>query len=200
MEAFIDRHEELAWLREGWASGRPEFRILFGRRRVGKSALLDQFARDKRTIVYQAVEGTTPDQLRDLTAAVLACQDDPVLRESPLATWGQALATFGRLAQSGPLLVILDEYQYAAEADPTLASQLQRWWSRDAGALPLYLILCGSYIRFFVHNVLTGPAYGRSTGSLQLRPLGYRQMAAFFPWWSHEDHIRTYAITGGMPH
>lgn len=122
------------------------------------------------------------------------------MRAAPLANWGQALATFQRLAQSGPLLVILDEYQYMAEADSSLASQLQRWWSRDVGALPLYLILCGSYIRFFVQNVLAGPAYGRTTGSLQLRPLGYRQAAAFFPNWSHEDHVRAYALTGGMPY
>ena len=200
MEQFIDREAELAWLREGWAEDRPQFRILFGRRRVGKSALLDRFAHGTRAIVYQAVEGTTGDQLRDLTAAVLACADDPVLRAAPLANWGQALATFARLAGEGPLLVILDEYQYAAEADPTLASQLQRWWSRDVGVLPLYLVLCGSYIRFFVQNVLTGPAYGRNTGSLQLRPLGYRQAAAFFPGWSHEDHVRAFAVTGGMPH
>jgi len=200
MEQFIDREAELAWLREGWAEDRPQFRILFGRRRVGKSALLDRFARGMRAIVYQAVEGTVGDQLRDLTAAVLACADDPVLRAAPLANWGQALATFARLAREGPLLVILDEYQYAAEADPTLASQLQRWWSRDVGALPIYLVLCGSYIRFFVQNVLTGPAYGRNTGSLQLRPLGYRQAAAFFPGWSHEDHVRAFAVTGGMPH
>jgi AAA+ ATPase superfamily predicted ATPase len=60
--------------------------------------------------------------------------------------------------------------------------------------------LCGSYVRFFVQNVLTGPAYGRSTGSLQLRPLGFRQAAAFFPHWSHEDHVRAFAVTGGMPY
>jgi AAA+ ATPase superfamily predicted ATPase len=197
---FIGRDAELTWLRDGWASGQPQFRVLYGRRRVGKSALLDQFAAGTRTIVYQAVEGTTADQLSDLTAAVLACEDDPVLRAAPLANWDQALATFQRLAQSGPLLVILDEYQYAAEADPTLASHLQRWWSRDVGTLPIYIILCGSYIRFFVQNVLTGPAYGRNTGSLQLRPLGYRQAALFFPQWSHEDHVRAFAVTGGMPH
>ncbi|HZS91417.1 MAG TPA: ATP-binding protein [Chloroflexota bacterium] len=200
MASFIDREQELAWLGEGWASGRPQLRILFGRRRVGKSALLDQFATGRRAIIYQAVEGTTVDHLRDLTSAILACEDDPVLRAAPLANWEQALAICQRLAQSGPLLVILDEYQYVAEADPTLASQLQRWWSRDVGTLPIYLILCGSCIRFFVQNVLTGPAYGRNTGSWQLRPLGYRQAAAFFPAWSHDDHIRAYAVTGGMPH
>ena len=197
---FVDREEELVWLHRGLESGTPQFRILYGRRRVGKSRLLDKFAEGARKIVYQSVEGTTVDQLRDLTIAVLECEDDPVLRAAPLANWDQALATFSRMAQSGPLLVILDEYQYAAEADTSLASKLQRWWSREAVTLPIYLILCGSYVRFFVQNVLTGPAYGRNTGSWQLRPLGYRQAAAFLSDWSHEDQIRAYAITGGIPH
>lgn len=76
---FLDRQEELVWLQDGWNSGRAEFRILYGRRRVGKSALLDQFAAGKRKVVYQAVEGTTTDQLRDLTQAVLQCESNPVL-------------------------------------------------------------------------------------------------------------------------
>jgi uncharacterized protein len=104
------------------------------------------------------------------------------------------------MAASGPLLVILDEYQYAAESDPGLASRLQRWWSRDATRLPLYLVLCGSYVRFFVQNVLTGPAYGRNTGSLQLHPLDYRAAALFVQEWQPEDRIRAYAVTGGVPH
>lgn len=197
---FLNRESELAWLEEGWRSGSAELRILYGRRRVGKSALLDEFARGKRHVMYQAVEGSTADQLRDLTAAVLACLDDSVLRAAPLANWEAALAYLARMAQDGHLLVVLDEYQYAAESDPTLASHLQRWWSRDAVRLPIYVVLCGSYARFFVNNVLTGPAYGRNTGVLQLKPLGYRQAADFFPNWSPEDKIRAYAVTGGVPH
>jgi AAA+ ATPase superfamily predicted ATPase len=200
---FLNPHTELDWLGQGWSSGRAELRILYGRRRVGKSALLDEFARGKRHIVYQAVEGTTTDQLRDLTDAILACQDDPVLRAAPLPNWDAALAYLARLARLAaeqPLLVLFDEYQYLAEADPTLASRLQRWWSRQASQVPIYLILCGSYIRFFVKNVLTGPAYGRTTGALQLKPLGYRDAALFFPDWSYEDRVRAYAILGGVPH
>lgn len=197
---FLNRARELAWLEEGWATGRPQLRILYGRRRVGKSALLDAFAHGKRHVLYQAVEGSTPDQLRDFTAAILAVEDDPGLRAAPLANWDAAFAHLARMAASGPLLVILDEYQYTAEADPTLASRLQRWWSREAARLPLYLVLCGSYVRFFVKNVLTGPAYGRNTGSLQLRPLGYQDTALFFPDWSPDDLVRAYAVTGGIPH
>jgi uncharacterized protein len=200
---FLDRERELAWLAEGWPPGSPgraELRILYGRRRVGKSALLDEFARGKRHVLFQAVEGTPADQLRDLTAAVLACEDDPVLRAAPLANWDAALAHLSRMAAAGPLLVIFDEFQYVAEADPTLASRLQRWWSREAVRLPLYLVLCGSYVRFFVKNVLTGPAYGRNTGAWQLTPLGYRQAAEFYAGWSAEDKVRAYAVAGGVPH
>lgn len=197
---FTDRARELAWLEEGWASGRGELRILYGRRRVGKSALLDAFARGKRHVLFQAVEGTMADQLRDLTASILALEDDAGLRAAPLANWDAAFAHLARMGSNGPLLVILDEYQYVAESDPTLASRLQRWWSREATRLPIYLVLCGSYVRFFVKNVLTGPAYGRNTGSLQLHPLGHREAALFFPSWSPEDWIRAYAVTGGVPH
>jgi AAA+ ATPase superfamily predicted ATPase len=198
---FLNRAAELAWLQQGgWSSGKAEFRILFGRRRVGKSALLDEFARGKRHVLYQAVEGSAADQLRDFTAAILAAEDDAGLRAAPLANWDAAFAHLARMTASGPLLVIVDEYQYAAEADPTLASRLQRWWSREAANLPIYLVLCGSYVRFFAKNVLTGPGYGRNTGSLQLRPLSYRDAALFFPKWSPEDRVRAYAVTGGIPH
>src|SRR5947208_1822333 len=103
---FHNRTDELAWLEAGRGSGRAQLRILYGRRRVGKSALLDEFARDKRHIIYQAVEGTVADQLRDLTEAILACQDDPVLRAAPLSNWEAALAYLAQLATSSPLLVI----------------------------------------------------------------------------------------------
>jgi AAA+ ATPase superfamily predicted ATPase len=196
---FLDRARELAWLEHDSGTDGAQFRILYGRRRVGKSALLDEFARGKRVLLYQAVEGGVADQLRDLTAAILATEDDAGLRAAPLANWDAAFAHLSRMAASGPLLVILDEYQYAAESDSTLASRLQRWWSRDANRLPIYLVLCGSYVRFFVKNVLTGPAFGRNTGSLQLRPFNYRDAALFFPGWSAEDRVRAYAVTGGVP-
>ncbi|MGH2367698.1 MAG: ATP-binding protein, partial [Chloroflexota bacterium] len=59
---------------------------------MGKSALLDAFATGKRHVMVQAVEGSTADQLRDLTRAILTCEDDPVLRAAPLANWEAALA------------------------------------------------------------------------------------------------------------
>ena len=78
--AFQNRVEELAWLEGGWSSGRAELRALHGRRGIGKTALLDEFAAGKRRVVFQAADGTVADHLGALTDAILACQDDPVLR------------------------------------------------------------------------------------------------------------------------
>ncbi|HZR00395.1 MAG TPA: hypothetical protein VFC93_16455, partial [Chloroflexota bacterium] len=88
---FVNRSDELAWLVEGW-DGSPQFRILYGRRRVGKSTLLDEFARSRRAVVYQAVEGTVQDHLRDVTAALAEFTDDPVLRAGPLPNWQAVLS------------------------------------------------------------------------------------------------------------
>src|ERR1700674_5767384 len=96
--SFLDRARELAWLEQGSAASPGQFRILYGRRRVGKSALLDEFARGKRHVLYQAVEGSAADQLRDLTTAVLATEDDAGLRAAPLANWDAAFVHLARMA------------------------------------------------------------------------------------------------------
>ncbi|MDE3075283.1 MAG: ATP-binding protein, partial [Chloroflexota bacterium] len=100
---FVDRESELSWLEDGM-NGRPQFRILYGRRRTGKSRLLDEFVANKRHIIYQAVEGSTQDHLADLTAAIIAHEHDPVLAAAPLGNWDAALAYFTRLATTGPIV------------------------------------------------------------------------------------------------
>jgi hypothetical protein len=169
---------------------------------MGKSALLDEFARGRRAIVYQAVEGTTADHLRDVTRELADFSDDPVLRAGPLPNWQAVLSYAARLAAREPLLFVLDEYQYAAEADDTLASVVQRWWSREVENqnIPLYFVICGSYVRFFERKVLNGPMYGRNTGIWRLTPLRCADAALFFPAWSPEDQVRAFAVAGGVPY
>jgi AAA+ ATPase superfamily predicted ATPase len=198
---FVNRARELLWLTDG-CDGRPQFRILYGRRRLGKSAVLDEFARGRRAVVYQAVEGTTQDHLRDVTAELATFTDDPVLRAGPLPNWQAVLSYVAGLAATEPFLFVIDEYQYAAEADDSLASVIQRWWSREVEArdIPLYFVICGSYIRFFEKKVLNGPMYGRNTGIWRLTPLRCADAALFFPEWSVDDQLRAHAVLGGVPY
>lgn len=205
MTAFVDREEEIEALEELWGS-RFQLALLWGRRRVGKTRLLDEFAAGKPTITFQADEGTATEQLARLTDRILAYRDDAALRAQPLSNWDAAIATILRLARHAkrdghPLLLVLDEFPRLVVSTPRLPSLLQ-----DAiedirrEDLPLFLVLAGSQITLYEHHVLHGPLYGRRTWGEQLPPLGYRDAARFFAAWSPADRLRAWALLGGVPY
>lgn len=204
MSVFIDRHDELNALNELWGM-RPQVALLWGRRRVGKSALLQRFAEGKPAISFQADQGTESEQLRLLTERILAYRPDPVLAAASLANWDQALAyllVLARIAKTDghPLLAVLDEFPYLVTSTPRLPSAIQAVLEDVRhDDLPLFLVLAGSQIAMFEEHVLLGPLYGRRTWGEQLPPLGYREAGQFFPGWNAADRLRAWAILGGVP-
>lgn len=198
---FIDRRDELDLLETRWAQGSAELLVIWGRRRVGKTELLSRFVKDRRGLLFEATAGTTADQLGDLTRVLAETTGDALLREQPLTSWLAALVAIERFATER-CAVVLDEFQYLAQADPGLPSLLARWWRETGRHLPLMLFLSGSEISFFERAVLGhGSAlFGRRTGQLQVAPFGYREAALFVPGWSDEDKVRAFAVWGGMPY
>lgn len=205
MASFVDRDDELAALEELW-DGRFQLALLWGRRRVGKSRLIQQFAAAKPTITYQADEGTAVEQLARLTDRLLAYREDAALRAQPLAIWDAAIATILRLGRESkreghPLLIVLDEFPRLVVSTPRLPSLLQ-----DAiedikrEDLPLFLVLAGSQISLYERHVLHGPLFGRRTWGEQLPPLGYREAGEFFPGWTPADKLRAWGLLGGIPY
>ena len=205
MAGFVDRTHELEALGELWGA-HFQLALLWGRRRVGKTRLIQQFAEGRPGIIYQADEGTATEQLARLTEQVLAYRDDASLRAQPLGNWDAAIATLLRFAreakQTGqPLLVVLDEFPRLVLATPRLPSLLQAAIEdvrRDD--LPLFLVLAGSQIALYERHVLHGPLYGRRTWGEQLPPLGYREAGEFFPGWSATDRLRAWTLLGGIPY
>jgi len=202
---FVDRDTDLAEMESRWGL-RPQFYLLWGRRRVGKSALIRHFADGKDAVIYQAVTGTATDQLALLTRRINAWRVDPVLEAAPLASWAQAFAYLERLgrerkAAGKPLLVVLDEFQYVAKSDASIISRLADLYETvKHEELPLFFIISGSAINFFEDEVIIGKLFGRRTGGGLLRPLGYRDAGSFFPDWSAADRARAWAVLGGMPY
>lgn len=205
MTGFIGREQELADLEGLWGM-RYQMALLYGRRRVGKTRLISEFADGKPTISYQADEGTATEQLARFTERIIAYRPDPVLTAQPLANWPAAIATIMRLAreakaQAHPLLLVLDEFPRLVVSTPALPSILQAAIEdikRDD--LPLFLVLAGSQIGMFEKHVVHGPLYGRRTWGERLPPLSYREAAGFFPGWTHADRLRAWALLGGIPY
>lgn len=196
---FYNRDDELDALGRRWTGGKPQFFVVWGRRRVGKTELLARFLEGTRGFMFEATEGLEPDHLADLTDILAAETGSPLLAAQPLANWPAALAAIEQYVTE-PTVIILDEFQWIARATADIGSQLNRWWRTTGSKLPIFLILSGSEVSFFEKEVLTGAMYGRRTGQQQLSPFSYDAAGLFFPDWSPEDRIRAYAVCGGMPY
>src|SRR4051794_33811568 len=169
---FLDREAELNRLAQWWTSGETEFVTVFGRRQVGKTELLVRFIADKRAIYFYADRQVTAAQLRAFTDQVLSLEDDPVLRVQPFTTWEAALTYTLRLAERQRLAIVIDEFSYAADADPALPSVIQRLWdtARRHGN-QAFLILCTSFTEAVErHFQADGPLYRQRTRELRLEP------------------------------
>lgn len=196
---FVNREQELSTLAQLYQSNRAELFVLYGRRRVGKTELLRAFCQDKRAIFYQADLGSEGMLLANFSRAIgEALYSNPGL---VFDSWDAAFNEIARAARSERLVVVLDEFGYLAQANPTLPSILQRLWDTRLKDTRVFLILCGSYISVMEREALTyrAPLYGRRSGQCLLEPLEFRAVTQFFPKFNATDKIRAYAIVGGVP-
>lgn len=210
---FLGRDRELAFLDELHASTRPELFVLYGRRRVGKTELLQQFCAKRRAVYFLAAQVREKDNLRAFRDALAAALDEPLAAQVEFADWTAALNFCAELSKPGAtppasektgrgrLVVVLDEFPYLCESTRGLTSQLQRFWDTKGKLSNLVLVLCGSQVSFMENEVLAerSPLFGRRTAQRKLAPLEPEATLPFFPKWSVRDRVLAYAILGGMP-
>ena len=198
---FINRHQELAALERMFQSEIAEFFVLYGRRRVGKTELLSQFCKDKKSIYFLASQLKERDHLRQLTEITRHVINDPLLRNLVFDDWESAFIYLAQQSEEERLVLVLDEFQYLCEDNAALPSLIQRFWDLHGKNSKLFLILCGSQVSFMEREVLAerSPLYGRRTSQLKLMPLSYRDSGYFFSGYSAKEKLITYGILGGIP-
>ncbi len=202
-KSFIGREAELGTLNRLWDTPGAELVLVWGPRRVGKSFLLNEFARGKRAVIYTATERAPELELADFSdrvRQVLTPGPRDVLASGPFRSWDEALRYLAGASERQRLLVVLDEFSYLVESDPSLASVIQRFWDNEARSSKLHLILCGS-----ATSVLEGlgaeraPLFGRFSARVQIHPFSFKAAAEFNEKLSAVDLCRVYGVIGGMP-
>jgi uncharacterized protein len=198
---FIGRDRELEVLNELHDSGNPELFVLYGRRRVGKTELLQQFCEGKRAVYYLAAQVRDRDNLRGFRDALKDSLTDPLVEGIEFPDWSTALGFAAERAGGERLVIVLDEFPYLCESSKGLPSQLQKFWDTRGKKSSLMLVLCGSQVSFMEKEVLAerSPLFGRRTGQRRLEPLLPMHTLSFFERWSVKDRILAYAVLGGMP-
>ena len=195
---FVGREAEIGRLRRSADKGTFQMAVIYGRRRVGKTALMAEFAKGRRTLFFTALEQSDADNLRDLAGAASDFFGSSVLFES----WKDAFSYIADQAAEEPFVFVFDEFPYAAKRHPALPSELQVVIDHRMKQTGLFVILCGSNQGFMESEVLgsKSPLYGRRTLQIKLAPLGYRDAARMLDGLDPQDAFRAYACFGGVPY
>jgi AAA+ ATPase superfamily predicted ATPase len=200
---FVNRERELADLADFWQRPEAQLVVVYGRRRTGKTTLLVHFVQDKPHLFWVADRFPAPTLLRDFSQGIYRLEhpDAPPSPDFAYPDWEMAFRSLGRLAQERRIVVVLDEFPYAVEAEPALPSLLQRLWDHELKQSRLLLVLCGSHIGMMERELMTyrAPLYGRRSGQLLIRPMDLSALRQFFPQWSLIQQVTAYAILGGIP-
>lgn len=209
MYSFLGREAELVELerelREVQASGRGRFVWLRGRRRVGKSRLVQELC-DRTGLPYvyfQAPQRDREGALADFAdaAAVADLPGASLFAGTRFAGWSQALGAVTASATSErPLIVVIDELPYLVEGDPGFAADLQHAWDRILEGRPVLLIAVGSDVRMMEELVRErSPLHGRPTRQMRIVPLDPATVGKLGGADTAADVFDRYLVVGGLP-
>jgi len=196
---FIGREKELNLLHERYESNKFQCIVIYGRRRVGKTALINEFIKDKDVVMYTGLEMDAQRNLEELSKAVF--KNDIYPTGTLLQGYQTVLEIVLEMAQKKKVIFAIDEYPYLAKAFPGISSLLQVQIDHKFQNTNLFLILCGSSMSFMENQVLGyhSPLYGRRTAQIKLFPFDFFETKKFFTKFTPEETAIIYGITGGTP-
>ena len=196
---FIGRERELASLNEFYEKDGIGMTVIYGRRRIGKSTLITEFVKDKKTIFYTATKVGKNRNL-ELFSKQVVDLFLPGVENISFNTIEAVFDFIDKNVKDDKLILVIDELPYWAEKDNALLSVLQKYIDTVWNNKNLKIILCGSALSFMENKVLSekSPLFGRRDSQIKLEAFDYLDAAKFVPDYSNEDKAICYGITGGV--
>lgn len=194
---FLGRENELKELNHLYQKNTFQLFILYGRRRVGKTTLLQEFCKDKPAIFYSAEQSNEKLNLEKFSALVFHHYNE--LHLEPFSSWENAIYYINEHQKSDRMVLVFDEFPYLANINPALMSILQHLIDHTLNNGKLFLVLCGSYMGFMEKEVLgsKSPLFGRRTAQMHMRPFDYRTSSEFLDGYPIFDKFLFYSAFGG---
>ncbi len=179
--------------------GQPRLGVVSGRRRQGKTFLIEALARETGGMYFGATQATETESLHLFAETLAEYVQAPV--PPRFVSWDEAVTYLFAVAGSRPGPVVIDEFPYLSAASPALPSILQREIDRAvARANSISLLLCGSAVSV-MGRMLAGsaPLRGRASLELVVRPFDYSLAARFWNIGDPALAVRHHAVVGGTP-
>lgn len=194
---FIGRENELADLNDMYNQNKFQLFVLYGRRRVGKTTLINEFCKNKDAIFYSAEQSNNKLNLEKFSGQIFQFYSENTLE--PFSSWANALTYINDRQKDKRLIIVFDEFPYLVKKNKALLSELQHLIDHKLQYGNLFIILCGSYMGFMEKEVLSSksPLFGRRTGQLHMKSFDYHTSLHLLDGFSDEEKLMLYGAFGG---
>jgi len=199
---FINRTNELNTLNKEYQENRFSFVVIYGRRRVGKTRLISEFIKNKKSIYFLADTQTEKLNIQRFSKSVSQFLKDDFINNIEFNNWETVFEyIFKQLNLNKKIIIVVDEFQYLAQINPATASVFQRIIDETLQHKNCMLILCGSIISLMYKHTLTytSPLYGRRTAQIKLQPLSFLDFSDHYKDISKIRCVELYSILSGVP-
>lgn len=209
MDRLIGRLSEQALLQECLASGRSEFVVIYGRRRIGKTFLVRRFFKDKYAFSFVGMHNADKElQLAEFAKALQRYSQLPLA--PTLKNWTDAFHCLQKMLEAvkdkGKKVIFLDEMPWMETPKSDFVSALENFWNGWAAMRDdIMLVACGSATSWMVDKLLhnQGGLFNRITRKIYLRPFLLREVEEYLDSkgfnWNRYQIAQAYMILGGVP-
>ncbi len=192
---FVGRQAELHDLDTVLRRPAPQMVRVYGRRRLGKTVLLQELLRKHEGLYFEVEEGEKALHLETLSEQ-LALQLGRTAH--PYRSWDDFL---DELEESRRRVVVFDEFQFLLTPRSGLAGRLKDRWDRVWRKSGPNVIVCGSSVGMMqrLTHGRSGPLFGRLTADAHIRPMRYAAVREFYPGLPEDEKVARYGVFGGTP-
>ena len=196
---LINRKKEIEFLNKAYVSGKSEFILIYGRRRLGKTHLIKFFADDKGHFYYIARQ-------RDMELEFSEFKEK-ISKKFNVFFEGKNFEELfeeidSKIRFKKKLVIIIDEFPYWIGKNKEIVSQFQAIWDEVISKKNIMLIILGSYMSIIENALLSqkSPIYGRKTGQIELSHMPLYSLLKFFPDKDIEEIVKIYGLGDTIPY
>ena len=199
---FINREKELELLQYEYQKKDSSLVVIFGRRRTGKTTLINQFIRGKRSLYFFADTQNEKGQIRRFQEQLSEVFDDELLKKVTIESWDTIFDYLSqKLNDKDRFVLAIDEFQSLTKSNKHFSSIFQRIFDTKLKDKNIMIILCGSLISMMYSETLaySSPLYGRRTAQIKLKEIDFFHYHKFYKNLSNVELIEYFSVTGGIP-
>lgn len=202
-QLFTGRAKESLRLEQISTCGESSILAVYGRRRVGKTELIEHCFRKRNILKFEGVESKDENfQKRNFLLTLANYTEDFTLTKLDLnISWQEIFEILASRVKTGKWTIYFEELQWMANYKPDLITELKPIWDNHLRHNPnIVLVLCGSSPSFFISNVIRSRAlHNRSMYELKLEEFPIEEAASFYKKKSLKELFNAYLLVGGIP-